>query len=154
MTTGPESIASAWGIAPTTVVRPDRGWNNIVWLIDDAYVLRIYQNLDADRVAAEHRLLEALSGAGLPFAVPVPIATPDGKTFVTTPDGPAALYTFLPGRPGRVGDLTDIELAGAALGDLMTVLGGLPFELAPIDWRGPLSGVHTAVPDVAALAPS
>lgn len=119
-----------------------------MWIVDDSYVLRVYQNLDRSRVAAEHRLLDAIDATHPPFAVPLALATRSGESFVDTTDGPAALYPLLPGRPGTTSDL---ELIGAALGDLMATLGRLPHNLAPIDWRVPLSETHPAVPDVAAL---
>jgi hypothetical protein len=56
----PEHVAGAWDVAPKNVVRPERGWNNLVWVLDDAYVLRVYLNLTAERVGAEHRLLEEI----------------------------------------------------------------------------------------------
>ena len=42
-----------------------------------------------DRVRYEHRRLSQLGEAGLPFAVPVPVATADGESVVHAagPDG-------------------------------------------------------------------
>jgi homoserine kinase type II len=141
-------LAQRWGVTVERERRPERGTNNIVWFINDSFVLRVYQNLTMDRVVAEHRLLDALRTTDLPFDVPAPIATPDGATVIETPDGPAALYPMLPGRPAANGDLRELELVGAATGDLMRALGQLPRELAPIDWRVSVSGIHPAVPDV------
>jgi homoserine kinase type II len=144
---------SAWDLpAPVNARQPDRGTNNLVWLIDDTYVLRVYQNLDVSRIEAELRLLEALREVdGLPFAVPVPIAGPSGRTVMGTAQGPAVLFPLLPGRSGVRTDRHEIELTGEALGHLDLALAKLPHELAPVDWRGPLDTVHPAVPSVADL---
>lgn len=143
---------SAWGLpAPEHVRRPERGTNNLVWLIDESYVLRVYLNLDVARIEAELRLLTALRArGGLPFAVPEPIADLTGRT-VPTHDGPAVLFPYLAGRPGDRTNLSDIELAGEALGQLDIALAELPDKLAPVDWRVCLDGVHPAVPSVADL---
>jgi len=151
MTSRVAELAENWGISVRQVSRPDRGTNNLVWFLNDSYVLRVYQNLTAARVASEHRLLEALGKTDLPYALPTPIPTPGGLTSVETPDGPAALYRLLAGRPARTGDVLEIELVGAALADLMLALGGLPAELAPVDWRVPLSRIHPAVSDIGDL---
>ncbi len=146
----PRDVIAAWGIEARSFRRPERGTNNLVWIVDDGFVLRVYQNLDARRVAAEHRLLAAIDEHRPPFAVPmpIPIASGGGETIVATPDGPAALYSLL---LGRIAGATDLALVGAAVGDLMAVLGELPHDVAPMDWRVPLAGTHPAVPDVGAL---
>jgi homoserine kinase type II len=141
---------SAWNIpTPANVRKPERGTNNLVWLIDDTYVLRVYQNLDIARIESEIRLLEALGAVGsLPFAVPLPIATPAGRTIVGTMQGPAVLFPYLPGRTADRTDPHEIELTGAALAHLDLALAKLPHDLAPVDWRGPLGAIHPAVPNV------
>ncbi|GAB3422418.1 phosphotransferase enzyme family protein [Flindersiella endophytica] len=144
---------SAWDLpVPLDARQPDRGSNNLVWLIDDTYVLRIYQNLEVSRIEAELRLLEALRAVdGLPFAVPVPIASSSGRAVVGTVQGPAVLFPLLPGRTAERTDPHEIELTGEALGHLDLALAKLPPDLAPIDWRGTLDAVHPAVPSVADL---
>ncbi|GAA5023790.1 hypothetical protein GCM10023317_69040 [Actinopolymorpha pittospori] len=133
---------------------PGEGTNNSLVVVEVAgasYVLRGYQNAAIARVAAEHRFLAALAAAGLPFAVPSPIPTPDGRTCVPTPNGPAALFHYLPGRPPRR-DAGTLVVAGRMLGDLDRALAALPNAVSPYDWRHPLSEVHPAVPDLAELA--
>lgn len=141
---------SAWDVpVPSRVRRAGHGTQNLVWLLDEVAVLRVYRNLSAERVSAELRLLDVLRvDGGLPFAVPEPIATPDGRTVVDTADGPAVLFRYLPGRPAS---RSDLALAGEALGRLDAALAELPLELAPVDWRGSLNAVHPAVPSVADL---
>lgn len=144
---------SAWGILPpSSVRRPEHGTNNLVWIIDDAYVLRIYQNHGSARVAAELRLLKALDGGNaVPFAVPTPIPTADGQLYVQTDSGPAALFHYLAGRSARRSDLGELHRVGAALATLDLALADVPNELAPHDWRRSLDAVHPAVPSVADL---
>ncbi|WP_027345964.1 phosphotransferase enzyme family protein [Hamadaea tsunoensis] len=146
---------SPWGLPePDSVRSPERGSNNITHLLEVGrrpYVLRVYQNLDADRVAAEHRLLAALAGQDLGFAVPSPLPTMDGCTWVDTEEGVAALFAYLPGRMAYRDNPTELELIGQALGDLDLALARLPLDLAPIDWRRPLHAIHPAVPDLHAL---
>jgi homoserine kinase type II len=119
-----------------------------MWILDDAYVLRVYRNLDGPRVGAEHRLLEAFAAARPPFAVPTAIATRTGETWIPTAGGPASLYSLLPGRPGTAADL---HILGETLAELMIALASIPHTLAPVDWRTPLGALHHAVPDVGDL---
>jgi Ser/Thr protein kinase RdoA (MazF antagonist) len=58
--------------------------------------LRISQNLSLAQVRAEHRLLAQLARAGLPFAVPAPVALPDGDTVADSPGGPVTLCEWIP----------------------------------------------------------
>jgi Ser/Thr protein kinase RdoA (MazF antagonist) len=113
-------------------------------------VLRIYQNARPDQVEAEHRLLVALDGAGLPFRVPAPFSTPAGATTVETHAGPAALFGYLPGSAPDEGDLGHLEVAGRALGELDAALARLPDrDRSGEDPSGGLEAVHlghTATP--------
>jgi Ser/Thr protein kinase RdoA (MazF antagonist) len=150
-------LLPAWRLPePTAVRRAAGGTNNIVLIVDTggaSYVLRVYQNLAPDRVAAEHRLLDALAGAGLPFAVPKPVPTPDGETYVSAPEGIVALFPYLPGHTPDPDRLEEIVQAGEALALLGLALADLPADLAPIDWRDyPLDRIHPAVTDLDELA--
>ncbi len=132
------------------VRRPEHGTNNQVWLTDDL-VLRVHHHADAERILAEHRLLEALSHSGLSFEVPAPVPTREGSTLATTDLGLAALYPRLPGdHPPRT--TNSLALAGAALAELDAALAELPANLAPIDWRRPLADIHPALTDLDDLA--
>jgi homoserine kinase type II len=137
--------------APKDVRRPAGGTNNSVFLLDESYVLRIYDNLDAGQIAAEHRLLADLNAwhdrADLPFAVPAPLPTMDGRTT----DGSAALFPYVAGRPADYNRLGEIELAGEALGVLDGVLAELSDTLPPREWNGRFDALHPAVDDIAQL---
>ena len=149
-------LLRAWNLPPPTDVRqPERGTNNVVRIIHvdgSAYVLRIHQNASATQVAAERRLLTALTDARLSFEVPISMLTTDGQPTVVTPDGLASLTPWIPGdHPPR--DRHGLQLAGSALGELDAALAELPADLAPIDWSSrPLSAIHPHVPNLDALA--
>jgi homoserine kinase type II len=100
------------------------------------WVLRISQNLSAEQVRAESRLLRRLGAAGLPFAVPSPAELTDGTgTVAETAEGPATLYRWIPGiRPG-LSSAADMEAAGRAFGRLDAALRSVPARDAPHDWR-------------------
>ncbi|ACQ78591.1 aminoglycoside phosphotransferase [Beutenbergia cavernae DSM 12333] len=140
---------SPWGLRePTTVTRPADGINNAVWLLDEEYVVRRYSTLDAEHVAAEHRLLAALDErADLPFAVPAPIRTSDGATFVVAGGRPVAVFAYRAGAPAPP-DPASMELAGEALGLLDAALAELPAELAPRVGPASMAGLHPAVDDL------
>jgi homoserine kinase type II len=149
-------LLQAWKVAPPTGVRaPGRGTNNVVRIIHtatSAYVLRIHQNATAQQVAAERRLLTAVSGTGLPFDVPVSMLTEDGRVTVATAYGPASLTPWTPGdHPTR--DSRGLLQAGAALGQLHLALAALPARLAPTDWSTrTLDAIHPHVSDLEVLA--
>lgn len=146
----------AWGLPAADSIRiVEHGTNNAVRIIESggaSYVLRVYHNLAPATIAAEHRLLAALADCDLSFGVPRAIPTPTGATTVETPTGPAALTPYFPGRHPHRDDLAEVELAGAALGELDAALAELPAELAPTDWRRAMNTMHPAVPDFDRLA--
>lgn len=147
-------VLGAWRLGdPVHAVAPERGTNNwmrVVDLPDRRVVVRLYQNLDEDRVAAEHAVLAFLAGRALPFAVPEPVPTADGRTWVATPYGPAAVFAWIEGvRPEPTPEaLTRI---GAALGHLDVALAAAPDALAPYDWRRELAATHPDAGDLAAM---
>jgi Ser/Thr protein kinase RdoA (MazF antagonist) len=88
-------LLACWGIRASAVIaRTAHGTNNHTLQVTDGtrrWSLRVSQNLTLAQVQAEHRLLAQLAQAGLPFAVPAPVALPNGATIVDTPGGPATL---------------------------------------------------------------
>ena len=87
----PHRVLDAWPVSPLQTLRPtDAGLNNLSRLVDTpagSYFLRIYQNTsDTARIRYEHELLLQLQRAGLSFAVPHPLATREGETFVVMAD--------------------------------------------------------------------
>ena len=118
---------------------------------------RYLTNADPARILAEHRLLTWLAGAGLPFAVPIPIPARDGAT-LTSLSGSAgwhALFAWLPGGPLDRDDPAVIAALGAALGELHGALARLPANLRPpLTPYGELAHVHPRIPDPFALTPT
>jgi homoserine kinase type II len=114
-------------------------------------VLRISQNLTADQVRAEHRLLARLRAAGLPFAVPEPVPARTGEFLVETTAGPATVTNWLPGARPDLSTADALERFGRAIGQLSVALGPVPRQDAPHDWLTS-PHVHPEVPDVAELA--
>jgi homoserine kinase type II len=149
-------LLSLWGIpVASEACRTSRGSNNTTFTIrhdDRCWVLRVSQNLSVPQVAAEHRLLERLRRAGLPFAVPEPVAALDGRTVVETGEGPATVCRWLPGVPADLAGPRMLERFGRACGQLSGALKDVPPQDAPHDWRGsdPLL-VHPDVPGFPAL---
>jgi homoserine kinase type II len=144
-----------WGIRHARVTVPDRGSNNQTVLVETGgrqFVRRIYQNLDETRIAAEHRLLIALSTMDLPFAVPTPIPAADGGTYARTADGWAAMFPLIKGAHPDRENIEHQRLAGQALAELDDAMADLPAGFAPIEWKADLDHVHPAVPDVRELA--
>ncbi|HEX6121687.1 MAG TPA: phosphotransferase [Ktedonobacterales bacterium] len=153
-------LQRAWGLpAPARLTPLAHGTNNRMWRVETAhasFVLRVYSNhTDEARVRFEHAILVGVAAAGLPFAVPAPIATRDGALYVrVATDGGATLAVltpFLPGAHPRREDLAQAEAAGAALGALDLALADLPSPDPSLatSWRsyGDLERCHPLVPD-------
>ena len=104
------ALLPAWGFPPGTGIAPagEQGTNNRTFLMrhgQQSNVLRVSGFLSAAEVCAEHQILRRLRQGGLAFRVPEPVATPDGRTVIGTPAGPAAVCRWLPGvRPGMDGE--------------------------------------------------
>jgi homoserine kinase type II len=104
--------------------------------------LRISQNLTLAQVRAEHRLLARLAQAGLPFAVPAPVALPDGSTVIDTSGGPATLCEWIPGVRPDLSQEAALESIGRAAAELGDALRDVTPMDTPHDWRdGPLQAL-------------
>jgi homoserine kinase type II len=146
------ALLARWGIPGGAAVTPtEHGTNNRTLRVsagDRRWCLRISQNLTLAQARAEHRLLARLARAGLPFAVPAPVALPDGGTVADTPDGPATLCEWIAGVPPDLGQEAALERFGRAAAQLSAALAGVAPRDTPRDWGdGPLA----ALPDMAAL---
>jgi Ser/Thr protein kinase RdoA (MazF antagonist) len=73
----------------------------------------------------EHALLLRLATRALPFELPVPLAARDGATLRRGPHGWGALMRRLPGFPLNPADPAQVELLGAACGELIAALAAL-----------------------------
>ena len=145
-------LLACWGIPDGVVVaRTTYGTNNHTLLVTDGtrrWSLRVSQNLTLDQVRAEHRLLAQLARAGLPFAVPAPVALPSGATIVDTPGGPATLCPWIPGVRPDLDQEAALERLGLAAAQLSDALREVAPPDTPQDWQyGPLE----APPDDDAL---
>lgn len=145
------SIAGSWHLAPLV-----EGTNNLVFRVNDQYVLHVYANhADVSRLRFEHRVLAGLSSAGLPFALPTPLLTTSGDTcarvLTDTGEALAVLTAYIPGAPADRDDAARVTAAGEALGLLDTALAeiALPDDAEATSWRsyGDLEHCHPLVPD-------
>jgi Ser/Thr protein kinase RdoA (MazF antagonist) len=148
------SLLAQWGLPPDVRLTPaDHGTNNQTMIASAGsrrFVLRISQNLTADQVRAEHRLLARLRQAGLPFAVPEPQPTLTGEDLVETGAGSATLTAWLPGVRPRLSGEASLRRIGRAVGLLSRALAPVPLQDAPHNWRTAVD-VHPEVPDVGDL---
>lgn len=143
------------------VVPINAGLNNPTFQIHASerrrYAARLYRNLDVLSICREHALLDALSGAGLHFSLPVPARCRDGTTFAQTPHGCLALFDWIDGAHANPADPQHLAAVGAALADLDEALLRLDATLArlpgePARGHGQLHAIHPAVPDAGILA--
>ncbi|HEY7340538.1 MAG TPA: phosphotransferase [Ktedonobacterales bacterium] len=131
------ALVGAWPALVSQRMTPlTRGANNAVYLVDadsGRYVLRVYHNhADAARLDAEFQILLALQHAGLPFAIPSPVATADGQYYTRFADADqrgqmAALFPWLPGDHPDRRDTAAAFGAAVALGQLDQALASLSF---------------------------
>jgi homoserine kinase type II len=148
------SLLAQWGLpANARLAATEHGTDNQTIIVSAGScrrVLRISQNLTADQVRAEHRLLARLRGASLPFSVPEPLPTVTGEDLVETGIGPATLTAWLPGvRPHWSGEAA-LRRIGRTVGLLSRALAQAPPKDAPHNWRAAVH-VHAEVPDVGDL---
>jgi homoserine kinase type II len=143
-------LLAHWGIGSGAEITPAaRGSNNRTVLVsegDRRWVLRISQNLSADQVLAEHRLLARLRRCDLPFALPRPVPAVTGYTVAETADGPATLCHWIAGVRPDLSSKPVLERIGAGLGQLSAALSSVPHADAPQHWGdGPLAAVPAGV---------
>ncbi|WP_058304305.1 phosphotransferase [Gorillibacterium timonense] len=115
----------------------DSGMNNTTRyaVLEDrsVRVLRIYENhQDLDKLRAEHEVLLQLQRQVLPFAVPYPVTTKSGLTWVEAEDGKlASLFPYLNGsRPSS--DLHEMASEyGRVVGSLVQAMAVLEVKESP-----------------------
>lgn len=142
-------LLGAWAIGEVRAVEAvGRGTNNPTYFVEAAggrFVLRVSMGT-AERLAFEHALCDRL--AGLPFEIPVPVATIDGTTWAETEvGGHARLTRAIPGEhPGR-DSVVQAEVCGRALAQLDTALAELAADdLPPLpEWNADFTTVHPRV---------
>lgn len=155
-------LARHWSI-DAVLTAPARGTNNLMRIVHRAAdpagtplgLVRLYRNLDHDRVLREHRLLERLAGAGLPFGVPRLRPAEDGRTVIETEAGPVSLVDWIDGARPDLSRPEALRAAGRALGLLDAALADVPTEEAPFDWTSPdlaLAGIDEGRIDALAAA--
>jgi homoserine kinase type II len=112
------------------------GANNttrFVTVDDEQYVLRIYEtHQDEDKVKFEYALLAALAEMTLPFSIPQPVRSRDGKTIVKTRDGKiAGLFRYLDGVNPTLNELGEIQSFGRIAGQLSASLAHVQINQRP-----------------------
>lgn len=160
-TTALVGALEAWDVpGPWQMDALARGTNNSVFRAESpagSYVVAVCGNhADVGRLRFEHTVLGRLADAGLPFAVPAPIRTKDGDTFVrvVSADGSEALATLRPritGEEPKRENLAQAVAAGEALAlvdEALREIGEVGGERA-VSWRsyGDLDHCHSLVPD-------
>ncbi len=132
-----DKLLAAWPIPRSRSILPlVTGTNNFTRLVATAngeYILRIYQNAgDPEPIRYEHDLLRRLQQTALSFAVPNPLVAESGQTYVATEEAGqitlAALFPVIPGRRPDALDGTEVEVCGAALGELDRALAGIELD--------------------------
>lgn len=132
-----ELVHRHWRDGEVRLRPPLRGTHNLTRIVvadRPIAVLRLYQTLDHDRVLAEHRLLDRLATADLPFRVPAPRPARDGATVVESPWGAVSLVDWIEGRRPDLDRIDAARTAGRALGRLAAALACVPAKDAPFDW--------------------
>ncbi|HWI63347.1 MAG TPA: homoserine kinase [Symbiobacteriaceae bacterium] len=131
-------LIAPWNIpGPITFRQLDTGYINTIYAVEaptGKYVLRVYKEAGyLPRILQEHRVAVWLQQAGLSFAVPAPIPTAGGETLANVDGRHVALIPFLPGVHPTPDNLPQVEAAGAALGELVTVLSRMEPRVAGTD---------------------
>jgi homoserine kinase type II len=119
------------------------GMNNTTHYIEanySSYVLRIYEtHRDEAKVRYEHAVLIGLAQLALPFSTPVPIAAPNGESFLRleVEEGKeagklASLFHFIVGERPDLDEVGQIHSLGRATAQLTKALHQLKLTLEPV----------------------
>ncbi|MFP7296743.1 phosphotransferase [Neobacillus niacini] len=132
-----DEILSQYFPAGSWVIRVGQsGANNttrFVTMNDEEYVLRIYEtHQDIEKVMYEHTILDALAELPLPFSIPMPVHTSDGKSIVKTKDGKiAGLFRYLDGVNPALDEMAEIHSYGRTAGLLSASLAQVQINQEP-----------------------
>lgn len=156
----PAPLRAAYDMAPPVELfaLPRVGTNNLIVGVRTGagdFVWKIPQSFDDPApLRREHALLTWLAGRGLSFAVPAPVPGRAGETLHRSGAGWGALFPLLPGVRPDHRDPAQVEVAGAALGELHGALADCPATMWPdLPAYGDLDRIHPAIPVPEALTP-
>ncbi|MBV8085252.1 MAG: phosphotransferase [Chloroflexi bacterium] len=148
------AVGYHWGLEDGASWRElAHGANNRTWRVETAsgvFAVRQYLNTaDPARLSFEHDLLTQLAAAGLWFAVPAPIATRDGRTWVVDGEGQAfSAARWIEGESPDTGDWNHVRELGLGLAHLGKAMAGIPVPAAACARpHSVLEHVHALVPD-------
>ncbi|MGH2602575.1 MAG: phosphotransferase [Dehalococcoidia bacterium] len=134
--TDPREALSAWAIPDPSAIRPtQRGTNNRSFVVETptgAYFLRLSPHAgDLGRVRHEHTLLRRLHEAALSFAVPRPLVTGTGETYVVRDGVAMTLFPIIAGDHPEAGNHAHATACGEALGELDAALATIDLGPTP-----------------------
>jgi Ser/Thr protein kinase RdoA (MazF antagonist) len=114
---------------------PQQGTNNIVQIVhtgDGRFMWKQYAAVhEVASIRYEHRLLTGLAESNISFAVPAPIRTRQGTFLERQGNSWGALTHFFAGERCNPERLAEVELLGAATGELQRMLREVPTEPRP-----------------------
>ncbi|MBD1865559.1 MULTISPECIES: phosphotransferase enzyme family protein [Trichocoleus] len=153
-----QAVSEQWSfLAEATFELTAQGSSRAVYFVrasEHQFVLKFYAATTAiAQIHYEHSLLTFLDSAHLPFAIPVPLQTASGETFIAVEvDGQllnAALLPRLVGHPMERRNLHQIQSAGFALATLHNALAEFDpqGQYAKLPFWGALDRIHPQVSD-------
>lgn len=156
-------LTARYALVPPVTVAPlgSAGVNNAVWSVRTGAGEFVWKELahassGALALEYEHWLLAELARQDLPFALPVPVRSLDGATFLHLPGGGVGLLApRLPGEQLSRHDLGETAAFGEATGALLTALARVsPRPHPTLTPYGDLRRTHPRLPEPAALTPA
>ncbi|MGH2535438.1 MAG: phosphotransferase [Thermomicrobiales bacterium] len=123
----PREALAAWAIPGPWAIRPtQRGTNNRSFVVETSagsYFLRLSPTAgDLARVRHEHTLLRRLHEAALSFAVPRPLVTDTGETYLIRDGVAISLFPGIASDHPEAGNIAQATACGEALGELDAAL--------------------------------
>lgn len=151
-----QAISEQWSFLSKAAFEPTKqGSSHAIYFVrtsDNRFVLKFYAaTTETAQIYYEHSLLAFLQSTPLPFAIPVPIRTVSGETFVAVEvEGRflnAALMPRLVGQLMSRRNLNQIQAAGFALAKLHDELAKFDSQgqLASLPFWGALERIHPQI---------